>query len=78
MIIKKYGKNVDTTFNKEAVMRLSENEFKESQLRNGFNYDLQVWVKDYIICPLNEAKRLGIDGKDIRDVLKKESNAASH
>ena len=59
-------------------MRLSENEFKESQLRNGFNYDLQVWVKDYIICPLNEAKRLGIDGKDIRDVLKKESTVASH
>ena len=51
-------------------MRISENQFKEKMLKNGFDYDLQVWVKDYIICPLQVARDKGIAGKDIRDIKK--------
>lgn len=47
-------------------MRSSDNEYKENQLRNGFDYDLQVWVENYIIQPFRTAQKLGIAGKDIR------------
>lgn len=49
-------------------MRRSQNEMEADNLRNGFDYDLQVWVKDYIIQPLQVAVSKGIAGKDIRTV----------
>ena len=38
--------------------------------KNRFDYDLQVWVKDYIIQDLQVARGLKIVGKDIRGVKK--------
>ena len=49
-------------------MRYSNNEEVAGAVRNGFDYDLQVWVKDYIIQDLRTARESGVVGKDIREV----------
>jgi hypothetical protein len=51
-------------------MRYSNNEEVAGTVRNGFDYDLQVWVKDYIIQDLQVARTLNIVGKDIRFIKK--------
>jgi hypothetical protein len=49
-------------------MRYSNNEEVSGAVKNGFDYDLQVWVKDYIIQDLQVARVLNIVGRDIRDI----------
>ena len=49
-------------------MRYSNNEIENGIVKNGFDYDLQVWVKDYIIQNLQVARDLKISGKDIREI----------
>lgn len=51
-------------------MRYSQNEEIAEVVKNGFDYDLQVWVENYIIQDLREARELNIVGKDIREVKK--------
>lgn len=49
-------------------MRISNNQEVKGIIKNGFNYDLQVWIKDFIIQDLQVARDLKIAGKDIREV----------
>ena len=49
-------------------MRYSNNDEVFGAVRNGFDYDLQVWVKDYIIQDMRTARESGVVGKDIREV----------
>jgi hypothetical protein len=53
------------------MTRLSDNIIQEfggvKVIRDGFNYDLQVWVINFIIQDSNSARDKGIVGKDILD-----------
>jgi len=52
-------------------MRLSDNQEVNGIIKNGFDYDLQIWVKDFIIQDLQIARDLKIAGKDIRNIKNK-------
>ena len=52
-------------------MKLSDNTEVNGIIKNGFDYDLQVWIKDYIIQDLQIARDLKIVGRDIRDIKNK-------
>ncbi len=57
-------------------MRTSKNEVVSGKIKNGFDYELQVWVKDYTIQKCGHKKQvLGfcchvekLAGKDIRSI----------
>ena len=52
-------------------MRYSTNEEVNATVKNGFDYDLQVWVKDYKIILAESTKRTEIlKGIDIRELKK--------
>lgn len=51
-------------------MRLSNNQEINGIVKNGFDYDLQVWIEDYIIQDLQVARDKNIVGKDIREIKK--------
>ena len=52
-------------------MRESQNEVDDKGfIRNGFDYDLQVWISNYKVQDLQAARDLNISGKDIRGILK--------
>ena len=52
----------------EQTMRISGNDIENGIVKNGFDYELQVWVSNWIIRNLMTAQELGIVGKDIRTV----------
>jgi len=59
------------------MSRLSNNEIIDGHLKNGFDYDFQLWVLNYIIqdcghpddfdCHCNGRR---LKGQDIREVIK--------
>lgn len=52
------------------MSRISNDEIVNGIIKNGFDYDLQVWIKDYIIQNLQVARDLKIVGQDIREIKK--------
>lgn len=50
-------------------MRVNNNQEINGIVKNGFDYDLQVWVKDYIIQNLQVARKNKIVGRDIREIV---------
>lgn len=60
-------------------MRYNNNENKNGIVKNGFDYDLQVWIKNYIIllcghkkdfiCNCNGKKFVGRDIRKIKKIL---------
>ena len=52
------------------VMRTSGDDIQQVHgraiVRNGFDYDMQVWVIDWIIQDSNSARAQGLSGCDIR------------
>ena len=51
-------------------MRTSRNEVVNGIIKNGFDYDLQVWVKDYKIVLAGSIERTNeLKGQDIRFVI---------
>jgi len=59
------------------MSRLSNDEIINGHLKNGFDYDLQLWVLDYIIQDCGHPGDFGcvcngrrLKGQDIREVKK--------
>lgn len=53
------------------MSRQSNNEVVDEIIKNGFDYDLQVWVKDYkIVLAGSQERTAKLAGQDIRIIKK--------
>ena len=50
-------------------MRYSTDEITDGIVKNGFDYDLQVWVKNYkIVLAGSQERTKALEGTDIREL----------
>ena len=57
------------------MTRLSDNIISEDKVKSGYDYDLQVWVKNFIICDCGhsqiescQCRQHELFGQDIRKI----------